>query len=120
MFAGGVDASYGNSYDTSNNYGDFVIQTISTSQNTSSGLENPGNMAGYGSGNMLPMIMHMSVMRAIKGDSTLDVAARMSDDSGTLAAANTALYYCASGSGTACDVIGEYTAVVGSSLGSVF
>jgi len=60
----------------------------------------------------------MSVMRAIKGDSTLDVAARMSDDSGTLAAANTALYYCASGSGTACDVIGEYTAVVGSSLGS--
>ena len=118
MFAGGVDASYGNSYDTSNNYGDFVIQTTSTPQNTSSGLENPGNMAGYGSGNMLPMIMHMSVMRAIKGDSTLDVAARMSDDSGTLAAANTALYYCASGSGTACDVIGEYTAVVGSSLGS--
>lgn len=117
MASGGTDASYGNMYDTEFNYENFVIQTISNPQNGSSAAETPGG-AGYGGNNNPPMIMHMNVTRAIKSDAVLDIAARMSDESGALIASNTALYYCANGSGTNCDALSEYTIVAGSIVGS--
>jgi len=117
MQSSGADVAYGNGYDSQYNFEDFVIRTMASDPQNSFSLAENSAGAGYGLSNNPPMIMHVSVMRAIKSDAVLEVAARISDESGSLAASNTALYYCSAGS-LNCSAAGNYTAVVGVSVGS--
>lgn len=113
MASGGSDATQGNNYSSSNNFYDFVTQTVAVPQSTASPAEAPvvggGGGTGFGAGR--PNIEFMPIMQW-KDGADLKVIARVFDPETAESSLTTALHYKVNA--------GSWTSVSGFSMGSNF